>query len=193
MRAPRAIILLALYGCGVEVVWAHGEEPAMQAVAARRQESPARDLCATRVAGVPNEGMKNLAPDEVPTYAFNPPASGPRHRQLWARHAEYVEPVPRPVWVHNLEHGAVVVLYRPDASPRLIAELRDIFADLRPLPACGHPLAVMTPDAELTTSFAVVAWNWVLTGGCADPHEIHHFVAAHRAHAPSLICDDGAY
>ncbi len=43
-------------------------------------------------------------------YPTNPPASGP-HYPIWAAFQEFSTPVPRPYWVHSLEHGAVVLLY----------------------------------------------------------------------------------
>lgn len=43
-------------------------------------------------------------------YPTNPPASGP-HYPIWAAFQEFLTPVPRPFWVHSLEHGAVVILY----------------------------------------------------------------------------------
>lgn len=43
-------------------------------------------------------------------YSSNPPSSGP-HYPIWAGWQEYLTPVPRPFWVHSLEHGAVVLLY----------------------------------------------------------------------------------
>jgi hypothetical protein len=43
-------------------------------------------------------------------YPTNPPASGP-HYPIWAAFQEFATPVPRPYWVHSLEHGAVVLLY----------------------------------------------------------------------------------
>lgn len=42
------------------------------------------------------------------------PTIGP-HRPLWARHGEY-KYVPPQRWLHNVEHGAIVVLYHPCAD-----------------------------------------------------------------------------
>ncbi len=58
------------------------------------------------------------------TYGSNPPSSGP-HYPVWAAFQEYATPVDRRYYVHDLEHGAVVLLYNcdlldagaPDASP----------------------------------------------------------------------------
>jgi hypothetical protein len=39
----------------------------------------------------------------------NPPSSGP-HFPIWAAYQSYTAPVPRGYYVHDLEHGAVVLL-----------------------------------------------------------------------------------
>lgn len=39
------------------------------------------------------------------------PTIGP-HRPLWARYGEYLY-LPPQRWLHNVEHGAIVVLYHP--------------------------------------------------------------------------------
>ncbi|HYQ15899.1 MAG TPA: DUF3105 domain-containing protein, partial [Polyangiaceae bacterium] len=47
-------------------------------------------------------------------YSTNPPSSG-EHYPSWADFGAYDFPLPRGYWVHNLEHGAVVVSYNcPD-------------------------------------------------------------------------------
>jgi hypothetical protein len=43
-------------------------------------------------------------------YDSNPPSSGP-HYPIWAAFRVYTSPVPRPYYVHDLEHGAVVLVY----------------------------------------------------------------------------------
>src|SRR6185295_7796335 len=62
---------------------------------------------------VPNEGWTHVPEGSAITYRSNPPASGP-HYPVWLRYQEYSEPMARGYWVHNLEHGAIVVLYRTD-------------------------------------------------------------------------------
>jgi len=44
------------------------------------------------------------------TYSSNPPSSGP-HYAIWAAFQEFGTPVDRRYYVHDLEHGAVVLLY----------------------------------------------------------------------------------
>src|SRR5688500_13322181 len=73
---------------------------------------------------VPNEGWAHVPEGSATTYRSNPPASGP-HYPVWLRYREYTEAMARGYWVHNLEHGAVVVLYRPDAPADIIRQITD--------------------------------------------------------------------
>ena len=59
--------------------------------------------------------------------------------------------------MHNLEHGAIVLLYRPDAPPSAVQELRQAYQALPNDPACGHRRALLTPDPLLPRAVAAVA------------------------------------
>lgn len=57
-----------------------------------------------------------LAHDHVPgpvTYSITPPVGGP-HNPVWMNAGAYTQPIPAERAVHNLEHGAVWIVYRPD-------------------------------------------------------------------------------
>src|SRR6185503_690347 len=73
-------------------------------------------------------------------YQSNPPTSGP-HYPIWAAFKSYTQPVPRGFWVHDLEHGAVVVTY--NCSSNCDAEVAQLQAFLDALPAdpiCAAPV-----------------------------------------------------
>jgi hypothetical protein len=123
-------------------------------------------------------------------YQSNPPASGP-HYPVWAHFQEYQTPVERPYWVHNLEHGAIVLLYRPDAPAATVAALAAAFRALPVDPQCGHARALLTPDPLLPRPVAAVAADWLLIGDSVDATAIQAFTLAHRNHAPENVCDSG--
>ncbi|PRD36543.1 UNVERIFIED_CONTAM: hypothetical protein NCL1_08408 [Trichonephila clavipes] len=54
----------------------------------------------------------------------NIPENG-NHRPLWPVYGEYIF-VPPQRWLHNLEHGAVVMLYHPCAEPREVEKLKKL-------------------------------------------------------------------
>jgi hypothetical protein len=139
---------------------------------------------------VPNEGWVHVAEGSIINYQHNPPASGP-HYPVWLRYEEYATAQARGYWVHNLEHGAVVFLYRPDAPAAAVSALRDTFHGLPNDPECGHPRALMTPDPAMPRPLAVVAADWILEGETLAAQTIRDFVSQHRNRAPENICADG--
>jgi len=144
----------------------------------------------TVIVQVPDEGFNHVPEGSAVSYQHNPPASGP-HYPFWARYGEYATPLARGYWVHNLEHGAVVFLYRPDTSSAVVTSLRDVFRALAPDRECGIPRALLTPDPLMPRPIAVVAWDWVLDSDVVEPQAINDFVAAHRGQGREDICEGG--
>jgi hypothetical protein len=56
------------------------------------------------------------------TYAVVPPVGGP-HNAVWMNAGVYTKPVPSERAVHNLEHGAVWITYRPNLPATEVAKL----------------------------------------------------------------------
>ena len=110
---------------------------------------------------------------------------------MWARYREHAQAIARPYWVHNLEHGAIVVLYRPDAPAAAVQELRQAFSALPDDPACGHRRALMTPDSLLPQPVAAVAAFHVLMAERLDPSWVRAFTDTYRGRGPEAICADG--
>lgn len=114
----------------------------------------------------------------VATYSVNPPAGGDH------------DPVPSPAGfydladvptdghlVHSLEHGFVVIWYRPEAvAPATVDGLRDL--------ARRHRWVLVAPRPSMPTALAATSWHRRLLcpDGAADP--IGNFVTAFRNHGP---------
>jgi hypothetical protein len=62
------------------------------------------------------------------TYSSNPPSSGP-HYPIWAAFQEFATPVDRRYYVHDLEHGAIVLLYNCALLPGADAGASEAAAD----------------------------------------------------------------
>lgn len=178
-RAPRMVAagLLFLGGCG------GGDDGAPVT-------APGDPSCPAVVTPVANEGWSHVPEGSAVSYRANPPASGP-HYPVWARYQEHGSAVARPYWVHNLEHGAIVFLYRPDAPAVVIAALRDAYRALPNDPACGHRRALLTPDPFLTRATAVVAADFVVAADCVNAGVIRDFATGRRGRGPEQICQDG--
>jgi hypothetical protein len=146
--------------------------------------------CSAVVTPVPNEGWSHVPEGSTVNYRANPPASGP-HYPVWARYQEHASAVARPYWVHNLEHGAIVFLYRPDAPAAVVSALRDAYRSLPNDPACGHRRALLTPDPALTRATSVVAADFVVAADCVNAGLIRDFATGRRGLGPEQVCQDG--
>lgn len=178
-RALAAAGVLLLMGCGGGGA---GGSPV---------SGPSDPTCPAVVTPVANEGWSHVPEGSVVSYRANPPASGP-HYPVWARYQEHASAVARPYWVHNLEHGAIVFLYRPDAAAAVVSALRDAYQSLPNDPACGHRRALMTPDPLLPQATAVVAADHALGAECVNGQAIRDFVRLYRGRGPEQVCQDGS-
>src|SRR6478735_5230119 len=129
------------------------------------------------------------------TYPMNPPVYGD-HYPVWAAYKSYSFAVPLGFLVHNLEHGAVVLLYNcPEGCADEVAAAQ-VFLDGLPMdPRCTAEVkhqTVLSPDPTLPSRWAAVAWGHSLTAGCFDAGAFRGFYDANVAHGPEDICADGA-
>lgn len=118
------------------------------------------DTEATQRIRIENEGRRHVDEGSVVEYQADPPASGD-HYPVWSRYGVFEEPVNPGYWVHNLEHGAIVLLYAcTDDCARLRADIGKVHASL-PDGAFGEVKLLATPyEGELDTPFMLIAWNW---------------------------------
>ena len=127
--------------------------------------------------GYPQDDMSNkhVAVGTKVTYTYCPPASGNHYN---AAGQGPIQPrvygpndktIPQG-WVHNLEHGALVLLYRGDsegATTEGQQQLKDFFAVFPPSPVCNVPPGtiagpVFTRFDSMKTPFAALVWDRVL-------------------------------
>jgi uncharacterized protein DUF3105 len=138
-------------------------------------------------------------------YATNPPSSGD-HYPDWAAYGVYREPVPSEYFVHNLEHGAVVIVHNcpgacppsdaacPERCAAAIAEAEALAAAFGPDPICEPAVRnrlVVTPLPTLDVPFAASAWGHTLRAGCFDRATFLRFVEAHYGAGREDTCRDG--
>jgi hypothetical protein len=138
----------------------------------------------------PDMGRRHLGVGEKITYTYCPPASGSHDNAAGAG------PIaPRlygpndsalPVgWVHNLEHGAMVILYRgkngdPGLTTEGQAELKALYDGFPVSPVCGiAPRTSQGPVIarfdEMATPYAALVWDRVLPLQTVDTAQILAF------------------
>jgi hypothetical protein len=129
------------------------------------------------------EGRAHVTDEEDLVWDTNPPQSGP-HDASWERQrGEHVDPVNRKNWIHNLEHGWIVLLYNcPDGCDEGLQVLRDVVAQ-RP-----DARVLLTPDPLLDPPrFAAVSWTWIYETDAPELNTFLCFVDQHEGHAPENI------
>jgi len=139
----------------------------------------------------PGRKMPDRGDDHVPegtrvTYREYPPTSGP-HWPRWAKWGIYAEAVPEEAFVHNLEHGGVVILYRcPTPCPEVVRRLEETVAAL-PKSKYGHVKVVVSPNARIRTRFALLAWTRLDEFDRFDRERIDRFVRAWQDKGPEDV------
>ena len=108
---------------------------------------------------VPVEGASHVDQGSSIAYDHYPPSSGPHYGRR-SIYRVFDEPVPEGAWVHNLEHGAIVLLFKcgEDCDTR-VEQIRDIFNRL-PDGAFGEVKMVASPYDRAPTEFTLLAWGW---------------------------------
>ena len=129
-------------------------------------------------------------------YPTNPPSGG-NHWPSWAAYKKYDVPVRREMYVHDLEHGGIVLAYHcKNGCPEVVAALSSVRDGMPADPACAGPPGpsvrmVVTPDHRLATPIAAAAWGATYTATCIDLPSLQAFARAHYAHGPEDSCNDG--
>ena len=117
-------------------------------------------------------------------YNSQPPTSGWHigdEVAAWGVSKVQMEPA---VFVHNLEHGGVMLQYNCEC-PETIA-LLERFAD----PATGYPSAVIAaPYADMETEVALTAWNhiWTMPANEVTPERLRDFIDGYVNKGPERI------
>ena len=116
-----------------------------------------------------SEGRQHIPEGRDVDYRSNPPTSGP-HEQIPAGDGAY-EPgqSPRPeAWVHTLEHGRIILQYRPGTDEEVIDQLRALREE-EVRGASGYHVVLMENNTEMPYQVAAVAWTRYL--GCEQVNE----------------------
>src|SRR5262245_6355923 len=126
------------------------------------------------------EGALHVTECSAVAYGTNPPSSG-NHYGLWAAFKVYTNPIPPGYWVHDLEHGGVVITYScEDGCGGEVAAAEEMLnslpTDLLCLQTATVPRrTIMTPDPRLDVPFAASAWGFTLRANCFDAEAFRSF------------------
>lgn len=130
----------------------------------------------------------HVVPPAQITYNHNPPTSGCHYNlgygQAPIQSGAYDSEIAPEYWVHNLEHGYVVVLYNcPSGCDAQFQALRTWYHSLTPDPNFGYPKVIIIPYKEMTVPFACVSWDWYYPIPVFSISEVQKFYANHVGNA----------
>lgn len=146
----------------------------------------------------PDMGHTHVAVGTVIRYTYCPPASGKHYN------AADVGPIPARAygpndsvipegWVHNLEHGGLVILYRGAAADQ--AALQALYSAVPPSPVCGLPPGGQSPGPviarfdQMAWPYAAVVWDRVLPMETLDQAAVLDFYARYgERDNPEKLC-----
>jgi hypothetical protein len=143
--------------------------------------------CGPGVDAPANEGGTHIDEPTPVSYVANPPASGPHWPQWQEPWGAYPNGLPRERWVHNLEHGGVVLLYNcPSGCDDVVAQLTTL-RDATPVDRFNVQRLLIVPDAAMPRKVAAVAWGWRWQGEAVDMAAMRCFIDARYDRAPESI------
>ncbi len=136
----------------------------------------------------PDMGNRHVALGSTAAYTYCPPATGPHYNvqnRGPIRPNVYGpnDPVIPQGWVHNLEHGSLVVLYRgregdPGLTPEVQSEIQAWAAAQPASPVCGRPAdqyLIVARFDDMATPFAALVWGRMLPLAEWNPTAIERF------------------
>ncbi len=196
MRLLTLIVPLALIGCPDPTTGGDATD-----IASDPAEPPwfTNAGCAARYERVNPQSGTHTDVDASIRWQTNPPSSGD-HFGIWARWGVHNEIVPRGIWVHNLEHGGVAVLYRCAGDCTAVRTQLENFVRMLPTePACSADDAgirrriVLTQDPLIDSPIAAAGWGSTYHAECFDRPSLEAFVLHATGRGPEDFCSEGFY
>ena len=142
---------------------------------------------------VPDEGRQHVQAGTQVTYQHQPPTSGSHYSQAGIAPVAWqtIGTLQPEVWVHNLEHGGVVVLYNcPSGCDDLQKQLTTYVNNIVPAePQYGEYKVIMSPYSEGmgTHKVALLAWDRIEFLDGYDQANITTFYESHVDKGPERI------
>ena len=127
-------------------------------------------------------GREHIAEGTKSTnYNSNPPTSG-SHWAAPANKGIYDQALPDERILHNLEHGYIWISYKPEISPEVINNIKNIVNE-------DDWKIVMAPRAENDSQINLAAWGRLLKMDEPDYQKIKDFIETYKNRGPEKTPD----
>ncbi|MDL2363164.1 MAG: DUF3105 domain-containing protein [Patescibacteria group bacterium] len=126
-------------------------------------------------------GQKHIA------YNSQPASSGPHYNDQGAPApwGAYGQEVPEEVFVHNEEHGGVIITYSPKLlSAENVDKLQKLFTSPYSMPKFSPSKALVTPRDKNTHAIQIASWLYTYNLDNYDATKLKQFYLQHVGNAP---------
>jgi hypothetical protein len=130
--------------------------------------------------------LDSLADPVRTPYNSNPPTSGWHVGSMVSPWGIQAEPVDDRVSVHNIEHGGIIIHYKPSLEANALTELKAIAGEFQR----QNPCVLMVPRAEdqMDAPIVMTAWNYLLPLQTVDKDSMTLFFADRVGKGPEKNC-----
>lgn len=143
--------------------------------------------CGPEVDAPKKEAGAHVAEPTPISYDQNPPSSGP-HWPMWQEPwGPYPSGLPRERWVHDLDHGGIVLAYNCPAGCDDVSGELTTMMNATPPDRFDLQRFLIVPDTEMPHKVAALAWGWRWQSDAVDMTSIRCFVTARYDRAPESI------
>ncbi|HVE81059.1 MAG TPA: DUF3105 domain-containing protein [Candidatus Dormibacteraeota bacterium] len=141
-----------------------------------------------------NAGTKHA--DQGQEHITNGAAHEPYNSDLPSSGPHYTSPAPWGVkeqeladetLIHNMEHGGIVIAYKPDLPKAQIDKLKNLFNTLPRSQQFGSIKAIVVPRAKNSNAVQLAAWTYTLNLDNVDEKQIIEFYKSHLDKGPELV------
>ncbi|MFN8523559.1 MAG: DUF3105 domain-containing protein [Chloroflexota bacterium] len=144
---------------------------------------------------MPLEKAEHVPESTVIEWGSRPPTSGKHFDAWYPTYGVFEQDIPAGNWVHNLEHGAVVLLYNcPSGCADVVQQVKDLYGTLpKGRNARRGTRLLALPYKDMDHKLAVVAWGYLLELDEFDQDKITRFYEARIDRGPecnNLVCPD---
>lgn len=120
-------------------------------------------------------------------YNSDPPSSGPHYADANAPTpwGVYTQEVPEEVFLHNEEHGGVVITYNPTLLPAdQLKKLQALFAPPYSNKTFSPTKAIVTPRSKDTHAIEIASWTWTMNLDKYDEATLIKYYYQHEGKSP---------
>lgn len=135
----------------------------------------------------PEQGRNHISEGEPhPAYNSDPPSSGPHYAGATApiSWGVYTQEVPDEIFLHNEEHGGVIITYQPDLAKSQLKKLQNLFAPPYSRKDFSPIKAIVTPRSKNKHLIELASWKYTLNLDKYDETEIVNFYLQHVSQSP---------